>query len=84
MEELKFSEFRKSFDAIVEKQEKPVRRKVQQDVFERTGLTFGYEQVGVFLKRARGLVDVDLRDEVPGAKGASGGSRHRESRPPAD
>ncbi|WP_261540894.1 TniQ family protein [Burkholderia multivorans] len=84
LEELKFSEFRKSFDAIVEKQEKPVRRKVQQDVFERTGLTFGYEQVGVFLKRARRLVDVDLRDEVPGAKGASGGSRHRESRPPAD
>lgn len=58
-EDLKFEEFRKSFDAIVQKQEKPARRRVQRDVFERTGLTFRYQQTTIFLKRARALADAD-------------------------
>ncbi|MCA8108280.1 MULTISPECIES: hypothetical protein [Burkholderia] len=84
LEDLKFDEFRKSFDAIVAKQEKPVRRRIQQDVFERTGLSFRYKQAGIFLERVRCLAGVDASSEAGGRKSGGRRRRRQENRPAMD
>ncbi|MFG6728720.1 TniQ family protein [Burkholderia pseudomallei] len=84
LEDLKFDEFRKSFDAIVAKREKPVRRRVQQDVFERTGLSFRYKQAGIFLERVRCLAGVDASSGADGRKSGGRRRRRQENRPAMD
>ena len=78
-EKSKFDEFRKSFDLIVHRLERPTRRKVENDVFERTGMTFGFKESGRFLKRAHELAHVDGPTATVGRRGGRLETRNRPS-----
>ncbi len=81
---MKFDEFKKSFDAIVARHENPARRRVQRDVFERTGMTFRYGQYRRFVEQARQLAEDGARGALAGAECAGGGERRGKNRPALD
>jgi hypothetical protein len=59
-EKIRFEEFWRSFESLQSKKGYPARRKVEQDVFNRTGIKFRFGEANRYLHRAREIANTAL------------------------